>query len=139
MLHVLVAISLSLYFPYPAINPLDETERNTILRLAPRRDAFPMAFHHPDHFLEWYKALPLQPFFPRKPKLAHPGLGFVGPQPIEVLFQQVGGIEPTVRFEGLSKFIPAFPRKVPAVSQQVEPLPLDELPLFAVESGVLAL
>jgi hypothetical protein len=35
VLDILVAEASGLNFSYPAIHPLDETERNTVLRLAP--------------------------------------------------------------------------------------------------------
>jgi hypothetical protein len=79
MLHILVPISPSLDLAYPAIHSFDETERNPVLGFAPRRDALPMALHHPDHFLERSKAFPLEPFFPGIPELTHTRLGLVRP------------------------------------------------------------
>src|SRR6266851_9854530 len=121
------------------VQPLDEAERDFVVRTAVGRDPVPVPVNHRGELLVGPQALPLQGGPPVLEEAAGPALPAVLPQLAERLLEQVGGVQPLVGREQRLERPPAVERQILAMSQQRVLLPLDEPPLAARHAGILAL
>src|SRR4029453_10692920 len=77
LLFVAQAVSATLDHPYFVVEPLDEAERDLILRLAVGGDPAPMSINHRGELLVWLEPLPLEagaPIFKKWPPPTPPSL-----------------------------------------------------------------
>ena len=77
-----------------------------------------MAVDHCGELSVRFEALPAQPCFPVVEELPGPRLGFVVPQLIKLLAQQIGRIQPFIRLEQELEAPPAFWRQIFLVREQ---------------------
>src|SRR6516162_11222127 len=133
------AVSTALDHPDFVVEPLDEAERDLVLRLAIRRDAVPVTVDHGGELLVGLQPLPLEAPTPVLEEAPCPALALVAPQLTEALLQQVGRVEPLVgRQQRLQRAL-AIERQVLPARQQGVFLALDVAPVAAGEPGILAL
>src|ERR687891_2528041 len=121
------------------VQPLDEAERDLVLRAAVGRDPLPVPLNHRGELLVGTQALPLERRPPVLEEAARPALAPVVPELAERFLEQVGGVQALVggeqRFEGPA----AAESQILAMGQQGVLLPLDEAALAPGHTRVLAL
>src|SRR4029453_18424006 len=96
LLFVAQAVSATLDHPYFVVEPLDEAERDLILRLAVGGDPAPMSLNHRGELLVWLEPLPLEAGAPIRKEAPRPALVLVAPQLAETLLEDIGRVEPLV-------------------------------------------
>jgi hypothetical protein len=79
------------------VEALYEAERDFVFRLAIGGNAVPVTLDHRGELFIRFEALPTQLRFPVIEKLSRPSLGCVRPKLIELLAQDVRGVQPLVR------------------------------------------
>ena len=121
------------------VQPLDEAERDLVLRAAVRGDAVPVPINHRGELLVGPQALPLEGGPPVLEEAARPALPAVVPELAERLLEQVGRVQALVGRQQRLERAPAAEGQVLAVRQQGVLLPLDEPALPPGHAGVLAL
>jgi len=121
------------------VQPLDEAERDLVVRAAVGGDPVPMPVDHRGELLVGPQALPLERRPPVLEEAAGPGLSAVVPELPERLLEQVRGVQALVGGEQGFEGPPAVEREILAVGQQRVLLPLDEPALPPGHAGVLAL
>src|SRR5215211_2592351 len=125
--------------PDLVVEPLDEAERDLVLRPAIGRDAVPVTVNHGSELLIRRQPLPLQAGAPVLEEAPGPTLALVAPQLAEALLQQVGGVQPLVGRQQRLQCSLAVEREVLLTRQQGVFLALDVAPVAAGEPRVLAL
>ena len=121
------------------VQPLDEAERDFVVRTAVGRDPVPVPVNHRGELLVGSQALPLERRSPVLEEATRPALPAVVPKLPERLFEEVGRVQPLVgREQGLER-PPAIERQILAVGEQGVLLPFDEPALPPGHAGVLAL
>src|SRR5229473_3602388 len=121
------------------VQPLDEAERDFVLRTAVGREPLPVPLNHGRELLVGAEALPLERRPPVFEEAARPALPAVVPELPERLLEQVRRVQPLVGGEQRREGPAAAEGQVRAVGQQGVLLPLDEPALPAGDAGVLAL
>src|SRR5713101_1280767 len=139
VLFVAEAVGATLEHADLVVQPLDEAERDLVLRAAVRGDAVPVPINHRGELLVGPQALPLEGGPPVLEEAASPALPAVVPELAERLLEQVRSIQPLVGGEQRLERPPAAEGQVLAVRQQGVLLPLDEPALPPGHARVLAL
>src|SRR5712691_1668592 len=121
------------------VQPLDEAERELVLRAAVGRDPLPVPLNHRGELLVRRQALPLQRRPPVLEEAARPALPAVVPELAERFLEQVRGVQPLVGGEQGRERPAAAEGQVLAVRQQGVLLALDEPALPPGHAGILAL
>src|SRR6516225_1830567 len=133
------AIGAALDHPDFVVEPLDEAERDLVLRPAVGGNAVPMPIDHGGELLVRLEALPLEARTPILEEPPCPALALVIPQLTEALLEDIGSVEPLVgrkqRLEGLL----AIERQILPARQQGVFLTLDVAPVAAGKAAIFAL
>jgi hypothetical protein len=101
-------------------------------------DAVPVTLHETGEFLERLEALPLERLLPTEEELHGFLFGLALPQEIELLPEEVGGVETLVRLEEKPECFLARLREAVGVTEEVVPLPFDEAAVGTSDTLVLA-
>src|SRR6266852_2068931 len=100
------------------VQPLDEAERDLVLRAAIGRDPIPVPVNHRGELLVGLQALPLEGRPPVLEEAARPTLPAIVPELAERFLEQVGGVQPLVGGEQGLECPAAAQGQVLAVRQQ---------------------
>ena len=117
------------------VEPLDEAQRDLVLRPAVGGDAVPMTIDHLGELLVGLEPLPLEDCPPVLEEPPCPALAFVVPELAEALLENVGRIQPLVGRQQIFKRLLALQRQVLLARQQRVFLALDEAPVPARQPG----
>src|SRR3954466_8135146 len=91
---VVQAVGAALDHPDLVVEPLDEAERDLVLKPAVGSDPVPMTIDHRGELLIRLQPLPLEAGAPILEEASRPALALVAPQLAETLLEDIGGVEP---------------------------------------------
>src|ERR1700736_4432667 len=90
------AVGAALDQPDLVVEPLDEAERDLVLRPAVGRNAIPMTVDHLRELLVGFEPLPLEACPPVLEEAPRPAFPFIAPQLAEAFLENIGRVEPLV-------------------------------------------
>src|SRR3972149_4699931 len=139
VLFVAKAVGAALEDADLVVEPLDETERDLVLRAAVGRDPLPVPVNHRGELFVGPQALPLERRPPVLEEPAGPALPAIVPKLAERFLEQVRGVQPLVGGQQRRERPSAAEGQIFAMGQQGVLLALDEPALPPGHAGVLAL
>src|ERR1700720_499574 len=133
------AVGAALDHPDLVIEPLDEAERDLVLKPAVGCDPIPMTIDHLGELLIRLKPLPLEAGAPILEEASRPALALVAPQLSETLLEDIGGVEPLVGRKQRLQGLLAIEREILLARQQCVFLALDVAPTAPRKAPIFAL
>src|SRR5262249_6965777 len=133
------AVGAALDHPDFVVEPLDEAERDLVVRPAVGGNAVPMPIDHGGELLVRLEALPLEARTPILEEPPCPALALVIPQLAEALLEEIGGVEPLVGRKERLQGLLAIERQILPARQQGVFLALDVAPVTVGKAGIFAL
>src|SRR5246127_2793435 len=121
------------------VEPLDEAERDFVLKPTVGRNAVPMTIDHLGEFLIRREPLPLEACAPVLEEAPRPAFAFIAPQLAEALLEDIGRVEPFVGRQQYLQRLLAVEREILSAREQRVFLALDVAPLAILDPGILAL
>src|SRR6516165_5793603 len=133
------AVGAALDHPDLVVEPLDEAERDLVLKPAVGGDTVPMTIDHLGELLIRLKPLPLEAGAPIVEEAPRPPLALVAPQLAETLLEDIGSVEPLIGRKQRLQSLLAVEREILLARQQGVFLALDVTPIAPCKPPIFAL